>query len=237
MGARYRPTWQVFEDFFNIIFLCTTLGCRGPSPLRASCSPSHASGLVGLLSAAASPVRVLVSQPPPPPVPPPTPGELALNYWGSAYLQFFTSSWNVFDLIVCTMGALSLARARPACPSEKTTRAPGPRPRAGGSDRLGPHLRAARSARCRRLRFPSFALGGKALGALPLTRAAPASPFCCGLSVAVRPAAAMDAAALLSRLPRLSALQAHPPVERASAPPEDSAPSCLPGPSEGPGRS
>lgn len=58
MGARYRPTWQVFEDFFNIIFLC----------------------------------------------------ELALNYWGSAYLQFFTSSWNVFDLIVCTMGALSLAR-------------------------------------------------------------------------------------------------------------------------------
>ena len=66
-------------------------------------------GLWGLLSAA-SPVRVLVSQPPPPPVPPPTPGELALNYWGSAYLQFFTSSWNVFDLIVCTMGAQDQAR-------------------------------------------------------------------------------------------------------------------------------
>ena len=47
MGARYRPTWQVFEDFFNIIFLCTTLGCRGPSPLRASCSPSHARGPCG----------------------------------------------------------------------------------------------------------------------------------------------------------------------------------------------
>jgi len=37
-------------------------------------------------------------------------GELAINYWGHAYFQFFTSSWNVFDCIVCTMGALGLAR-------------------------------------------------------------------------------------------------------------------------------
>jgi len=36
--------------------------------------------------------------------------ELAINYYGHAPLQFFESSWNVFDCIVCLMGALSLAR-------------------------------------------------------------------------------------------------------------------------------
>lgn len=36
--------------------------------------------------------------------------EIGINYWGHAYFEFFTSSWNVFDVIVCTMGALSLAR-------------------------------------------------------------------------------------------------------------------------------
>jgi len=36
--------------------------------------------------------------------------ELVVNYWGHAYFQFFSSSWNVFDCIVCTMGAFSLAR-------------------------------------------------------------------------------------------------------------------------------
>jgi len=38
--------------------------------------------------------------------------EITINYWGHAYFEFFTSSWNVFDLIVCTMGALSLARVQ-----------------------------------------------------------------------------------------------------------------------------
>ena len=136
-GKRYAEQWLIIEDIFNYIF-CARQPMRPhdqpdsistsahlprvprvlhapmalTAPLLVLLPPASASGHKLLAASHFAPRPTLA--PPTPPPPPVCPMcavlELVLNLWGSWFVPFWKSGWNVFDFFVVTVGVLSLLR-------------------------------------------------------------------------------------------------------------------------------